>query len=295
VINFQFIGQLLTYGVINGALYGLAALGLSLVYGVMSYLNIAHCALVMLGAYVTYWFFHSWGIDPFVSIPLTAFILFLLGALLYKLLLSGLIKLPEMDKVKISLLLTFGLLVILPNAATILWTADTRSVTPTYSGNTFDLFGVRLPYVGMATIGLAVVVIFSLHLILTRTYFGKSIRAVSIQPEAASLVGISINKIYWISFGIGAALAAIAGTIVSMRGFSPPISFDWTNKALVVVILAGMGSINGVFFGGLLLGVVEALSVLFISSMYRDVVGLILFVLILIFRPKGLLGKKTAA
>lgn len=295
MISRQFILQLLAYGIANGALYGLGAIGLSLVYGIMGYLNIAHGVFVMLGAYASFYFFRVWGVDPFLSLPLTAFSLFIFGSILYLLLFARLVRLPEVDKVKMSLLLTFGLLVILPNAATFLWTADTRSVTTAYAGKTLQLGSIYIPYVDLATVILAVLVISAFRFLLTKTYFGKSIRAVRSQADAAALSGVGVNRIYMISFGIGTALAAAAGAVVSMKGFNPLIGFSWTNKALVVVILAGMGSINGIFAGGFLLGVVESLGVLFVGSMYKDVVGLVLFVLILILRPQGLFGVKRAA
>lgn len=289
----QNVVQIISYGVINGAVYGLAALGLSLVYGIMKYLNIAHGAIIILGSYVTFWIFKLFGIDPFVSIPLSMLFLFLLGLIIYKLLLNSFVKLPEGERIKMSLLVTFGLLVVLPNAITIIWTGDTRAVSTTYTGLAFDIGGVRIPYTGIAMVVLAVIVIFALHIFLNKTYFGKSIRAVSEDQEAAALMGINVSRTYLIAFAIGLALAAVAGARIAMRGVSPPVSLEWTNKALVVVVLAGMGSINGVFVGGLLLGVIEAIAVLFLGSVYRDVVGLILFVLVLLFMPNGLLGAKT--
>jgi branched-chain amino acid transport system permease protein len=283
--------QILSYGIINGALYSLVAMGLSLVFGVMSYLNVAHGALIMLAAYGSFWFFRLFKVDPFVSLLVILPIFFGLGLALFKGLFKWLMRYSDHEKTKNSLLISFGLLLILPNMAILLWTADERAVTAVYSGKVFDIFGLRLPYIGLATIALAIVVIITLHLFLNKTYPGKAIRAVSQDFEAAGLMGINTDKIYILAFAIGIALAGVPGILVSLQGFNPEVSFELTNKALIVVILAGVGNINGLLVAGLLLGAAEAGSVFILGAAFREVFGLILFVLFLLFRPQGLLGK----
>jgi len=285
--------QIMSYGIINGAFYGLVAIGLSLLFGVMSYLNVAHGAFIMMAAYGTFWLFHILSIDPFLSILVFVPLFFLFGLGLFKGLFGALIKFSEHERIKNSLLISFGVLLILPNLAILFWTADERAVTASYSGKVLDLGGVRLPYIGLATVALAFLVILALDLFLTKTYFGKAIRAVSQDHEAAGLMGINTTKTYLISFAIGIALAGVPGILVALQGFNPELSFELTNKALIVVILAGVGSINGLLIGGLLLGAAEAGSVFFMGAAYRDAIGLLLFVLFLLFRPQGLLGKKT--
>ena len=169
--------------------------------------------------------------------------------------------------------------------------ADERAITAAYSGDVIDIFGIRLPYIGLAAIALAVVVIFTLHVFLTRTYPGKAIRAVSQDFEAAGLMGINTDKIYILAFAIGIALAGVPGILVALQGFNPEVSFELTNKALIVVILAGVGKINGLLVAGLLLGIAEAGSVYILGAAFREVFGLILFVLFLLFRSQGLSGK----
>jgi branched-chain amino acid transport system permease protein len=142
-------------------------------------------------------------------------------------------------------------------------------------------------------VAIAIIVIIALHLFLTRTYFGKAIRAVSLDHEAATLMGINVNKVCLVAFSIGFALAGIPGVITSLHAFNPAISFELTNKALIVLILAGVGSIKGVLIGGFFLGAIEAAGVYLVGTPYREVFGLILFVLILMFRPQGLTGKKA--
>lgn len=284
--------QIVSYGFLNGALYGLVALGLSLVFGVMNYLIVAHGALIMLAAYATFWMFFYLRMDPFLFIFLVTPAFFGIGWVLFKILFQSLMKLPEMEKIKNSLLISFGLLLVFSNLATLLWTADERAVTTPYTGKVVEVLGVRLPYIGLGGLVLAIMVIIALHLFLSRTYFGKAIRAVSLDHEAAMLMGINVNKVCLVAFSIGFALAGIPGVLTSLHAFNPTLSFDLTNKALVVLILAGVGSIKGVLIGGLILGAIEAAGAYLVGTPYREVFGLILFVLILMFRPQGLMGKR---
>lgn len=285
--------QIFSYGLLNGALYGLVALGLSLVFGVMNYLVVAHGALIMMAAYVTFWAFFYLRIDPFIFIVFVTPLFFVIGWVLFKVLFQSLMKFPEGEKIKNSLLISFGLLLIFPNLAILFWTADERAVATSYTGKVVDVFGLRLPYIGLGGVALAIIVIITLHFFLTRTYFGKAIRAVSQDHEAATLMGINVNRVFLAAFSIGFALAGIPGVMTSLHAFNPAISFELTNKALIVLILAGFGSIKGVLLGGLLLGAIEAVGVYFVGTPYREVFGLILFVLILMFRPQGLAGKKA--
>jgi branched-chain amino acid transport system permease protein len=269
------------------------ALGLSLVFGVMNYLVVAHGALIMMAAYVTFWAFFYLHIDPFIFIVFVTPLFFVIGWVLFKVLFQSLMKFPEGEKIKNSLLISFGLLLIFPNLAILFWTADERAVATSYTGKVVDVFGLRLPYIGLGGVALAIIVIITLHFFLTRTYFGKAIRAVSQDHEAATLMGINVNRVFLVAFSIGFALAGIPGVMTSLHAFNPAISFELTNKALIVLILAGFGSIKGVLLGGLLLGAIEAVGVYFVGTPYREVFGLILFVLILMFRPQGLAGKKA--
>jgi len=164
-------------------------------------------------------------------------------------------------------------------------------VSVLYSGWGFSLFGLRFPFIRFAGLLLATVVIFALHQFLTKTYFGKAIRATTQNWESAALMGINIEKASMISFGLGAALAAMAGTIVSVGyAIHPAMGLEWTLKALIVVVLAGLGNIGGAFVAGVLLGAAESVSTLFVGP-YMEVVGLVLFLLVLELRPQGLFGK----
>jgi len=288
-------GQNLAFGLLVGALYGLVALGLSMIFGVTKILNVAHGELLMFGGYASFWAFSLLGLDPFLSIPTTIIFLLLIGAVLYRFVFSRTIKLPEESKIKNTLLVAFGLSVILQNLALRFWTADERGITTDYAGIAFTVLGVRFPLVRIASLVVAVFFLIALQLFLKKTYTGKAIRATVQNWEAASLMGINIQKVYLLSFAIGAALAGVAGTLVAVNySIMPTMGMSWTLKALIVMVLGGLGNIPGTFVGGLILGVTESSTSFFISNNYREVAGLVLFILVLIFRPQGLFGTKEA-
>ena len=287
------LGQNLVFGILVGALYGLVALGLSLIFGVTKFLNVAHGELLMFGGYVCFWAFKLLGLDPFLSIPLTFAVLFIIGAFIYKAVFSRTAKLDEESKIKNTMLVAFGLSVILQNLALRFWTADERGVPTAYAGVSYEMLGIRFPLVRVASLVVAVVFLVLLQLFLRNTYTGKAIRATTQNWEAASLMGIDIHKMYLISFSIGAALAGVAGTLVIVNfAIHPAMGLGWTMKALVVMVLGGLGSIPGAMIGGLILGVTESATSFFINSNYREVAGLLLFLLVLILRPQGLFGIK---
>ena len=278
--------QIVVYGIITGAFYGLAAVGLSLVFGVMRHMNIAHGSFLMIGGFAAYWLFHLLKLDPFVSIPLVMVILFAIGAALYKGLFSHLDKLPEGLKINNSMLVGFGLTWVIDNLAIMFWTSDVRAVTPSYTGKVWHVLpGLRLPVVGLVIIGIASLVIFSLYLILTRTYFGKSVRATAQDRDAGNLMGINVERTYLIFFALSAALAGIAGVVAAVNySVYPTVGFEWLLKAIIILVLAGFGKIGKVFAAGLLLGIIEGISVYFVGATYREVVGLVIFILVLLRR-----------
>jgi branched-chain amino acid transport system permease protein len=287
------IAQNLVFGILLGALYGLAAVGIAMVFGVTKFLNVAHGELLMFGGYASFWLFNLLDLDPFLSLPLTIIFLLLIGAVLYQLLFVRMVKLPTEEKIKNTMLIGFGLTLILQNTALLLWTADDRGITTSYSGAAFTLLGVRFPYVRVAGLVISLVCLFALQQFLRRTYTGKAIRATVEDWEAASLVGINVHKVYLLSFLLGTALAGVAGALV-MVSFSvePAMGMHWTLKSLIVMVLGGVGNFMGTFVGGILLGATESTTAFFISGNYRQVVSLVLFLLILIFRPQGLFGVK---
>ena len=285
--------QNLVFGLLVGGLYGLAAVGLSLVFGVTKILNVAHGELLMLGGYASFWLFTLFGMDPFASLPLSILLLVLLGLVLYKTVFARMTRLGEETKIKNTMLVGFGLGIILQNVAQRLWTANERGITTEYSSAVFTLFDVRFPIVRVASFLIALILLVALHLFLKRTYLGKAIRATVQDWEAAALLGVGTDRVYLITFLMGAGLAGVAGALVSV-GWSimPTMGLEWTLTSLIVMVLGGLGSFVGTFVAGVLLGITESLTSLFLGGAYREMVALVLFLLVLVLRPQGLFGTK---
>jgi branched-chain amino acid transport system permease protein len=287
------LAQNLVFGLLVGGLYGLAAVGLSLVFGVTKILNVAHGELLMLGGYASFWLFTLYGVDPFVGLPLSVLILVLLGLFLYKGIFGRMTKLGEERKIKNTMLVGFGVGIVLQNVAQRLWTANERGITTAYSSSVFTVGDVRFPMVRVASFLIALFVLVALHLFLKRTYLGKAIRATVQDWEAAALLGISTDRVYLISFLLGTGLAGLAGGLVSV-GWSimPTMGLQWTLTSLIVMVLGGLGSFVGTFVAGVLLGITQSLTSFWLGGAYREMVALLLFLLVLILRPQGLFGAK---
>jgi branched-chain amino acid transport system permease protein len=286
--------QTIANGITVGALYGLVALGLGLLMGVMKFLNIAHGTFIILGGYLSFWLFTLWGIDPFLSIPLVIIAMFLIGLALYMVALSPLLKLPTIGmRIDTSMLVTFGLIWVLDNVMTILWTPDTRTIMTPYTGETIKIFGARFSITGLGGLGVAVLVALALYFILSRTYFGKHIRAATQDAEAASLCGINVHRIYLFSSGIAIALAGVAGVVIVLTySVSSSGGISWLLIAFVVMILAGEGNINAIIPAGVIFGLLEAGGVLVVGVPYRQAIALLVFIVVLMFKPQGLFAKR---
>lgn len=286
------LAQQILLGLLLGGLYGLAAAGLSLVFGVLRVLNVAHGELIMLGGYGAFWLFALLGWDPFASLLVVIPGSLLLGALLYLGLFGFVVRAPEETRIKNSLLVGFGLALSLHALAVRLWTADDRSITTAYGGAVVTLGNLTIPLIRLLSLLVALALIVGLHLLLARWRWGKAIRAAAEDWQAALLTGIDVRRAYLLAFAIGTALAGAAGTLVSVGySVSPSIGLEWTLKALIVVVLAGLGSMLGTFVAGLFVGVAEALSAAAFGGPYREVVGLVIFLVVLVLRPQGLFGR----
>jgi branched-chain amino acid transport system permease protein len=287
------LAQQILLGLLLGGLYGLAAAGLSLVFGVLKVLDVAHGELIMLGGYGAFWLFALLGWDPFASLLVVIPGALLLGAVLYAVLFGFVVRAGEEARIKNSLLVGFGLALALHALAVRLWTADDRSITTAYSGAVLTVGGLSIPIIRLLSLAVALALIVALHLLLARWRWGKAIRATAEDRQAALLTGIDVRRAYLLAFAIGTALAGAAGTLVSVGySISPSIGLEWTLKALIVVVLAGLGSMLGTFVAGLFLGVAEALSAAAFGGPYREVVGLVIFVVVLVLRPRGLFGAR---
>jgi branched-chain amino acid transport system permease protein len=286
------LAQQIILGILIGGLYGLAAAGLSLVFGVLKVLNVAHGELIMLGGYAAFWSVALLGMDPFGSLVIVAPLSLLAGVVLYGALFGFVVRADEETREKNSLLIGFGLALVLHALAVRLWTADERSIVTPYGGAVISIGGLSIPVVRLLSLLLAFAITGGLQLLLTHWRWGKAIRATAEDWQAALLTGIDVRRAYLLAFAIGTALAGMAGVLVTVSySVSPSIGLEWTLKALIVVVLAGLGSMIGTFVGGILLGVAEALSAAVFGGPYREVVGLVIFVVVLCARPRGLFGR----
>lgn len=282
------IGQVIISGLLAGALYSMVALGLALIYGVMRVINIAHGTLLMLGAYTTFWWFRLLGINPYLSLLVALPLMFFLGMLLQRTLVTRVVDAPELS----SLLLTFGISIALVNVAQLAFTSDVRSVeflTGAFLVGPFALSKSRL-----VSFAFALVITLLAFWFLQKTKLGKAIRATSQSSEVAMVCGINVQRIHLYSFGIASALAAAGGSLVAVIiAIQPEMGQVYTFKSFLVIVLGGAGNYPGALLGGMLLGLVEQLSSLFLTTQVSEAVAYVLLVLVLLLRPTGLLGGRA--
>ncbi|HKV43299.1 MAG TPA: branched-chain amino acid ABC transporter permease [bacterium] len=275
-------------GLLIGGTYATVAVGFSMVWGILNIINIAHGALVMLGAYVTYWLFTLYHIDPLLSLPLTAAALFALGYPMQRFVINQVIRASFF----ITFLLTFGFELLITNLALAAWTADIRSVTTAYSGRSFAVGAIALPAVRIVSLGIAVLVAALLHLVMTRTRLGIAIRATASDQEAARLMGIPIAHVYALTFAIAAATAGIAGGLISISfPIYPAMGAGYTLIGFVVCVLGGLGSVPGALLGGLLLGLLQTYAAWWLGPNFDNIIAFSVLLLVLTVRPAGLLGR----
>jgi branched-chain amino acid transport system permease protein len=280
--------QIVLNGILKGGLYALMAIGMSLIWGVMDIINIAHGSFIMLGAFTTYWLFSLLGMDPFVSLIFSVAILFMLGFGIQKYLINYIIRASAF----ITLILAFGIEIFINNLALVSWTADVRKVEVPYGAANFSLGNmITIPTIRLLAFFLVIVISLVFFYILNRTNLGRSIRATSQDLDAARLTGVDVARTYAITFGMGVGAAGAAGTLWSILfPISPMMGGILTLKSFVVVIIGGLGSMLGPIIGGLALGVTEALGTSWFGSTYENLIGFTILVLVLILRPKGILG-----
>ena len=282
--------QPLISGILTGGVYALAGIGMSLVFGVMNISNFAHGDLMMLGMYLAFFSFTLLHIDPYISLVLIIPIAFMFGYMMEKVFINRVIHHPHQNQI----LLTVGLGLIMSNTALLAFTSDPKILTTTYSSSAFNLFGdisVSVPLRLSFLITCLITVI--LYLFLSKTATGMALRATSQNREAAQLMGINVAKMSAIAFGIGTALAATAGALIAPTYYIHPLAgHSFLLKAFTICVLGGLGSVVGAGVGGIIIGVVEAMSSTYLSSDWKDVIVFVIFLAVLLFRPQGLFGKK---
>ncbi len=271
-----------------GLVYALVAVGLTLIFGVMDIVNFAHGEFLMLGMYASFWAWALWAWDPIGTLPLTALLLFALGALVYRLVIRRILAAPMLSQI----FATFGLMILLRGVAQFLWSADFRTVGRTVVSGTVALDGLRFGLPQVVAAAGAVVTTGLVLWFLRRTRLGAALEATAADREAAALMGIDAHRMFALAWGIGAACAGVAGALLSTYfPVFPEVGANFILIAFVLVALGGFGSITGAFWAGIVVGVVEVLGGFLVGPAYKMVLVLALFLLVLWIRPQGLLGR----
>lgn len=290
------IFQILVNGLLLGGLYACIAVGFSLVWGVTNIINMLHGSFIIVGAYAAFFAYQSLGILPFVTLPLIAAAMFLVGYVLQRIVVSRVIG----ATVLITLTLTFGLNLILDNALLLAFKADYRKLNLAHPLGIIDLrdyadwLDVVIPMDRLICAFVAILLVTGVYLFLRFTNVGRAVVAVRMDGRAAALMGVEVNHIYAITFGVGAAIAAATGTLFSLIfPISPLMSSSFLGKSFVICVLGGLGSIPGVLVGGLVLGLVESFGAAMFGSEHSLTISFVLLLLFMIVRPTGLMGRKA--
>ena len=284
--------DLALFAILRAGLYATMAYGLGLIYGVLRVVNLAHGGVIMAGAYLGWVLFERWGIDPYLSMPIVLAASYLLGAAMYRLLVKHLPRGAAGGPA--SLLLLFGVWLVLRNIAYLLFTGDDRTIRTSYSTHALSLFGSYLPVNRLAVLGIAVLVPICLHVLLRRTHVGVAIRAVAQNPDSCTIVGIDVERIYTITFGLGTALAGLAGLLsATIFSFNPSSGSGELLNAFAVVVLGGLGSMFGMAAAALIVASAEVFAILLLPAYLTAAVGFVILVLVLVVRPGGLFGQRV--
>lgn len=280
--------QVFINGLILGCMYGVAAIGLSLIFGSMRIIFIAQGDVIVLGAYVIFVLFRWLGLDPIICMLPCILMFMAFGWLLYK----GMFQRTSGESQNSSMLLAFGLMVVLESMMSIIWSPNPRAITAVYTNVSIALGAVNITVTGIITIALSAVATVVVWLFLSRTIWGKAVRGASEDMTAAALLGISPVQISAITFAIGIGLASVAGLATSINyAFNPYFGFTFSLKAMIAVAFGGLGSVPGAVLGGVILGLLEAISSYMVGPGWADAVTYVIFLLVIIFLPSGLFGR----
>ena len=281
------VGQILANGIVLGALYACIAVGFSLVWGVLNVINMLHGSFIILGGYLTYFAWSYTGINPVVFLPFVALLLYVLGFATQYIFINKVVSAPVLT----TLTLTFGLDMILYNVMTVFFTATPRRIT--LDLGSIDLLGVILPVDRVLGMALALILTGLLYAVMRSSKIGRAIVAVRMDRQAAELMGIRVNRIYAITFGIGALMAGAAGAVFAMVfPVTPNLTGAFLGKAFVICVIGGLGSVPGALVGGLALGLIESFSGYILGPQHAITVGFVLMLILLVVRPTGLVGVK---
>ncbi len=282
--------QIMFWGLYAGCIYILLATGLNLIFGVMKIVNFAHGEFLMIGAYITATVFLLTGINPYVILLLSMLALITIGAVVERLCFRPILGTGKLNEIFLSI----GLIYIFQNGAAMIWGDAWQSVKSPYDGITIPVGSLNVPIDYIIIIAFTAAILIALFIFLKKTRIGMEMRATSQNRKGAMLVGINVERIDVISFGIGCALAAAAGTlwVVSGQVFNPYMGSIPAVKAFAIIILGGLGSIPGAIIGGLLMGIAENSAAFYLGGVWKDAVSFIILIIVLVVRPTGLFGEK---
>lgn len=288
VLNLEQILQVLISGLLSGGIYSLASVGLALLFGVVGLVNFAHGEYLMIAMYISFWIFSLFGIDPYQAMIFIMLIMALIGYMVFK----GIMERVLYADHEIQILITLGISIIFQNAALMLFKADFRNVRIGLSTQTFDLFGLTFSSPRIIAFVIAIGASVALYLFLQKTFVGTAMRAISQDNKAAKLMGIKLTHTYMLAFVIGITLVGLAGVlIIPMYPAFPTVGNNFVLPAFIVVVIGGLSSVPGAIVGGLLVGVIESLTAFFIGPAYQQAGYFLLFLLVVILKPSGLLGR----
>lgn len=289
--SIEILLQLLINGILFGTMYGIAAIGLSLIFGTMRIVFIAQGTIIILAAYGSFWLFKLWSVNPYVSILLVVPGSLIVGMVFYQVLFRKVAREGQFP----TLLIAFGLMALLENLMSIVFTADSRAIQTNMASYAFTFMGLKISFTRLMAFAMAVMGTAGVTFFLKRTLLGKAVRAASENLEYAMLVGITPHMVNTLTFALGIGLAGLAGVATATAyAFDPFSGFVFSLKAMIALALGGMGNVIGALLGGLLLGVIEAFGAFFLSGGWADVISYAVFLLVLMFRPEGLFSSNSS-
>jgi len=280
-------GSLLS-GLLLGAMLSLTALGLSITLGVMRLVNLAHGEMLIAGAYLSFYLLQYAGVAPLPGLPLVALVLALLAWPVYRWLVTPLQgKGPEA-----SMMTMFGVSIILQSLFLLVFSADSRSVDSPLAVVPFSLGAISIPKIYLVGAAISVALVLAMHMLVAHTSFGRALRAASIDPVAAAVQGVDVRRVHALTFGLGAACAGVAGVLIgSAFSFTPSAGATYLLVSFAVVLLGGVGNIYGTLWAGLLIGVLQSVGGLLLGDGYRDLVGLLVFLIALSLKPASIVAE----
>ena len=279
----------LIWGVAIGTIYVLLATGLNLIFGVMKLVNFAHGELLMIGAYIGFSVWATFGVNAYIAIFIAMVSVALIGIAVERLVFRKVLGEEKLNEIFVSL----GLIYVFDNVAVLLWGEKSKRIISPFEGMSLILGDLRISYDWLIAMVIVVAILIALMFLVKKTKIGLAMRATSQRREASMLMGINVERIYVFTFALGAALAGGAGVLFGIIfPFNPYIGALPTIKAFAIIILGGLGSIPGAIIGGLLYGVAEQSAVIFLGGIWRNAIAFTLLIIVLIFRPKGLFGEK---